>query len=47
MSRSILGSGSNLATYSLLKEYLIIDKGWADNVTLDMVAGLASGAVSW
>jgi hypothetical protein len=47
MSRSILGSGSNLATYSLLKEYLSLKRGWADNAWLDSVCGLASGVVSW
>ena len=46
MSRSILGSGANLATYSLMKEHLIIQRGWADNAWLDMVSGLGSGVVS-
>lgn len=47
MSRSILGSGANLASYSLMKEHLILEKGWADSAILDMVCGLTSGLVSW
>jgi solute carrier family 25 protein 34/35 len=47
MSRSILGSGANLASYSLMKEHLILEKGWADSAVLDMVCGLTSGLVSW
>ncbi|KAI8907819.1 mitochondrial carrier domain-containing protein [Gorgonomyces haynaldii] len=46
MGRSIVGSGTNLASYSLMKEALITDYGWKDSVWLDMIAGLASGAVS-
>lgn len=47
VSRSILGSGANLATYSLMKEHLILERGWADSALLDMVCGLTSGLVSW
>ncbi|KAJ3300504.1 hypothetical protein HK104_011010 [Borealophlyctis nickersoniae] len=46
MGRSVAGSGSNLAAYSLMKEHLIQQRGWVDNAWLDMVAGLASGIVS-
>ena len=44
--RSILGSGSNLATYSLLKEHLILSRGWSDAIYLDVICGLSSGVVS-
>ena len=47
MGRSIVGSGTNLASYSMIKEWLQRERGWADTVTLDMVAGLSSGVVSW
>ncbi|KAI9104116.1 mitochondrial carrier domain-containing protein [Phlyctochytrium arcticum] len=46
MGRSVFGSGSNLAAYSLMKEHLIDKRKWADNAWLDMVCGLASGVVS-
>ncbi|KAJ3033788.1 hypothetical protein HDV00_005829 [Rhizophlyctis rosea] len=46
MGRSIAGSGSNLAAYSMMKEYLITERKWPDNAWLDMVAGMASGIVS-
>ncbi|KAJ3049388.1 hypothetical protein HK097_009615 [Rhizophlyctis rosea] len=46
MGRSIAGSGSNLAAYSMMKEYLITQRDWVDNAWLDMVAGLTSGVVS-
>jgi hypothetical protein len=42
----VVGSGTNLAAYSMIKEYLILKKNWADDWTLDMVAGLGSGIVS-
>jgi solute carrier family 25 protein 34/35 len=44
--RSIVGSGTNLASYSMMKEYLILKKGWKDTWVLDMICGLGSGAVS-
>lgn len=47
MGRSIVGSGSNLAAYSMMKEYLMVNRNWDDNVMLDMVSGLASGVISW
>lgn len=46
MFRSVLGSGSNLATYSLLKEHLILSRGWSDSIYLDIICGLCSGVVS-
>jgi hypothetical protein len=46
MFRSIMGSGSNLATYSLMKEHLILSRGWSDSIYLDIICGLASGVVS-
>jgi solute carrier family 25 protein 34/35 len=45
MSRSIVGSGANLASFSLMKEYLM-ERQWKDNAFLDMVCGLSSGVVS-
>lgn len=47
MGRSVFGSGSNLAAYSMMKDYLITEKKWKDNAWLDMVCGLGSGIVSW
>lgn len=44
--RSMVGSGANLSSYSLLKEHLL-NKEWKDNVWTDMVCGLSSGVVSW
>jgi hypothetical protein len=46
VGRSIVGSGSNLASFSLLKEYLLLELHWEDNALLDMVCGLSSGVVS-
>ncbi|KNC98752.1 uncharacterized protein SPPG_05734 [Spizellomyces punctatus DAOM BR117] len=46
MGRSVFGSGSNLAAYSMMKDHLISERKWADNAWLDMVCGLASGVVS-
>lgn len=46
MARSIVGSSSNLASYSLLKEYLMVSRGWADTPRVDMTAGLFSGLMS-
>jgi len=46
MFRSSIGSGSNLASYSLIKEFLQVKFGWCENVQTDMVAGLGSGIVS-
>ncbi|KAJ3182092.1 hypothetical protein HDU87_000439 [Geranomyces variabilis] len=46
MGRSVFGSGSNLAAYSMMKDHLITEKKWADNAWLDMVCGMASGVVS-
>jgi hypothetical protein len=45
MSRSIVGSGANLGSFSIMKEYLM-ENGWKDNAILDMVCGLSSGAIS-
>ncbi|KAL2914946.1 hypothetical protein HK105_205489 [Polyrhizophydium stewartii] len=46
MVRSIVGSGTNLSAYSLMKEYLLVEQKWPDNAFLDMACGLASGIVS-
>ncbi|KAI8906655.1 mitochondrial carrier domain-containing protein [Powellomyces hirtus] len=46
MGRSVFGSGSNLAAYSMMKDYLITERKWKDNAWLDMVCGMASGVVS-
>jgi solute carrier family 25 protein 34/35 len=43
--RSVVGSGANLASYSLIKESLLRNGG-KDSVTVDMIAGLASGGVT-
>ncbi|KAJ3113948.1 Mitochondrial oxaloacetate carrier protein [Nowakowskiella sp. JEL0407] len=45
MSRSIVGSGSNLAAYTMIKDDLL-DRGWGNNWVLDMIAGLGSSVVS-
>ncbi|KAJ3179535.1 hypothetical protein HDU85_004808 [Gaertneriomyces sp. JEL0708] len=45
MGRSVFGSGSNLAAYSMLKDALL-ENGWKDNAWLDMVCGMSSGIVS-
>jgi Mitochondrial carrier protein len=47
MGRSIVGSGANLTSYSLLKEHLTVERHWKDGVLTDMVCGMASGLVSW
>ncbi|KAI8836795.1 mitochondrial carrier domain-containing protein [Chytriomyces cf. hyalinus JEL632] len=46
MARSFVGSGVNLTTYSMMKEYLILKRNWKDDWVLDMVAGLGSGIAS-
>ncbi|KAI8849426.1 mitochondrial carrier domain-containing protein [Chytridium lagenaria] len=46
MGRSIVGSGTNLSSFSMMKEYLIVKQSWKDNWVLDMVAGLGSGVIS-
>ena len=46
MGRSVVGSGSNLTAYSLMKESLL-ERKWKDGVTLDLICGLGSGLVSW
>lgn len=46
MGRSIVGSGTNLSCYTLIKEYLMIEKDWKDNAQLDIVCGLGSSIVS-
>lgn len=46
MGRSVVGSGANLASFSMLKEYLVVERKWKDNAFADMVAGLSSGIVS-
>ncbi|KAJ3081147.1 hypothetical protein HDU99_006465 [Rhizoclosmatium hyalinum] len=46
MARSFVGSGVNLTTYSMMKEYLILKKNWKDDWVLDMIAGMSSGVMS-
>jgi hypothetical protein len=46
MCRSIIGSGANLSSFSLLKEYLIVEKSFKDSALVDMVCGLSSGGIS-
>ncbi|KAJ3117446.1 hypothetical protein HK100_000815 [Physocladia obscura] len=46
MARSFVGSGVNLTTYSMVKEDLILRKGWKDDWRLDMIAGMSSGVMS-
>ncbi|KAJ3336601.1 hypothetical protein HDU93_002524 [Gonapodya sp. JEL0774] len=45
ISRSILGSGSNLAAYSLLREKMVRG-GYGDRMFTDMVAGMGSAVAS-
>lgn len=47
MGRSIVGSGTNLTSYSMMKEYLVQKASWKDDAFTDMVTGLASGVISW
>ena len=47
MLRSIVGSGANLSSYSMIKEKLTTEYKWNDTITLDMVCGLASGFLTW
>ncbi|KAJ1553080.1 hypothetical protein HK405_009013 [Cladochytrium tenue] len=44
IGRSVLGSGANLSAYSLIREHLIIQKGWNDSWLIDVVAGLGSAS---
>ncbi|KAI9343726.1 mitochondrial carrier domain-containing protein [Zopfochytrium polystomum] len=46
MGRSVVGSGTNLSSYSLIKEYLIVQRRWQDSWVMDMIAGLGSGVVA-
>ncbi|KAJ3395301.1 hypothetical protein HDU84_000068 [Entophlyctis sp. JEL0112] len=46
MARSFVGSGANLTTYSMMKEDLIMKRGWKDDWILDMIAGMGSGIMS-
>ncbi|KAJ3332781.1 hypothetical protein HDU76_013108 [Blyttiomyces sp. JEL0837] len=46
MGRSMVGSGMNLSSYSLTKEYLIVGYGFKDDWILDMIAGMNSGVVA-
>ncbi|KAJ3085368.1 hypothetical protein HK102_000067 [Quaeritorhiza haematococci] len=46
MSRSVVGSGTNLASFTMMKEYLILKAGWKDGWGLDVVAGFGSSIVS-
>ena len=46
MGRSVVGSGSNLTAYSLMKEYMLTDLKWKDGISIDLISGLGSGLVS-
>lgn len=46
MGRSVIGSGTNLSSYSMIKEWLLVRRGWDDSWVLDMIAGLGSGVVA-
>jgi solute carrier family 25 protein 34/35 len=46
IGRSVIGSGANLASFSLMKEYFLVELKWKDTAVLDMICGLSSGAVS-
>ncbi|KAI8900457.1 mitochondrial carrier domain-containing protein [Globomyces pollinis-pini] len=46
MGRSIVGSGANLSSFSIMKEYFSVEHNWADDIWLDMVCGLGSGIIS-
>ncbi|TPX46974.1 hypothetical protein SeLEV6574_g02905 [Synchytrium endobioticum] len=46
MGRSIVGTSTNLASYSMIKEWLQKERGWPDTIALDMVSGIMSGVVS-
>lgn len=46
MARSIVGSGTNLSAYSMMKEFLLLEHKWKDSLSLDVVCGLSSGIVS-
>lgn len=45
VGRSMIGSGTNLSTFTMSKDYLMLN-GWRDSKGLDVVCGLASAAVS-
>lgn len=42
-----MGSGANLSAFSMLKEFMVLECGFADGAFVDMVCGLSSGVVSW
>lgn len=46
VGRSIVGSGTNLASFTMAKEYLMLERGWRDSKGLDIICGLASAVVS-
>ncbi|KAI8810145.1 mitochondrial carrier domain-containing protein [Cladochytrium replicatum] len=46
MGRSIVGSGTNLASFTMMKEWLILNRGWKDDWVNDMVSGLGSSIIS-
>ncbi|KAJ3394052.1 hypothetical protein HDU92_007275 [Lobulomyces angularis] len=46
MCRSVVGSGTNLASFTMMKEYLMLNQGWRDSKTLDIVCGLGSAVIS-
>jgi Mitochondrial carrier protein len=43
MGRSIVGSGANLSTFSLMKEYLVVERKWNDVNTLGLIIGCIIG----
>jgi solute carrier family 25 protein 34/35 len=46
MGRSMLGSGANLTSFSLSKEYMLKKAGFKDSVAVDMFCGSLSGVIS-
>jgi hypothetical protein len=46
MGRSIVGSGTNLAAFSEMKEYLMVHRHWKDDASLDVVCGFSSSVIS-
>ncbi|KAJ1568962.1 hypothetical protein HK096_004719, partial [Nowakowskiella sp. JEL0078] len=46
MSRSIVGSGTNLMSFTMMKEWFMVEKHWKDTWVLDMICGLSSSVIS-
>jgi len=46
VGRSVVGSGTNLTTFTMTKEYLMLKRGWNDSKMLDIICGLGSAVIS-